>query len=177
LATTLVFGTDGRLLHGEALLAQVEEAAPPASALILTGERAFQIVRRRRGGWHFDLVEAEGGRRVACEYRPYLLRRGGRLNAGATGLALRPRRPGSNIWKLAGPGAAPIAIAAQRGAASAVQGALAAAQLPARARLLLTMDTDTDTGAVPAEALAFACWLVVQWERMPAPAVAVPVGS
>jgi hypothetical protein len=167
LPATLVFGADGRLLAGEAELACVEWEGGPGTGRVTVGEHAYEVARRRRSGWRFDLLRAPGGR-VAWEFHPHLLRRGGLLRGDGESLALRPKRLGSSVWRISGEGRATMVLVPQpsraRGLGSAgTQIVTLAGGSPGQVVL-----TSSEGGFAPPpapEALAFACWLVLEWIR------------
>jgi hypothetical protein len=166
---TLQFDSDWRLRSGEAELARVQPLARPAFARVSAGASVLEVVRRRRSGWRFLLVEP-AGMRVVYDFRPSLLRRGGTIAGEGEVIELHPRRRGASSWLIVAPGHAPIEVARsagwieQQGEQGRRVHALAAGIEP---RLELTAEDQTALAGCPPALLAFACWLIVRWEMTP----------
>jgi hypothetical protein len=162
--TTVTFERDGTLREGPHEIARVEAGPSREFATLRVGDRACDIVRKRRAGWHFELVEA-ASERVVCVFHPHALRRGGTIRAGEEELRLKPTLA-SRGWTIAARGRAPIR--AQPRLARTLRGEAALASAPdgppATPELLLRFPHTVPLAENPRLWIAFACWLIAQWE-------------
>ena len=77
----LIFGVDGCLRRGEHVFAQYFRPAGSETpwGYVGTADDSYAVVRRRRSGWHFLLVDTTSGAE-AGELAPNLVRFGGRMS-------------------------------------------------------------------------------------------------
>ncbi|HEY1450444.1 MAG TPA: hypothetical protein VGF47_05775, partial [Solirubrobacteraceae bacterium] len=75
--TLLKFTADGQLTSNARSLSRVSEAEDAASVRLLAGEAVHEIVPCASSSWAFDLREDDGS--SGGGFRPFRLRRGGRL--------------------------------------------------------------------------------------------------
>jgi hypothetical protein len=164
-ATTLVFGVDGSLRDGEKEIASVREADGPEFARVSVGNGKGEIVRRRRHGWRYQLVDARG-ERVICDFRPLLLRRGGTLSTPGQAMELRVHLLRSRGWSMSLAGQPDIRAIARPGRIGddGVKGwrRITVSGIPRE--LVLTAEEMISLHEETRWMLAFGCWLVLQWE-------------
>jgi hypothetical protein len=168
-ATTVTFERDGTLREGPDELARVDAGPSTEFATLTIGPRTYDIVRKRRAGWHFELVEA-ATERVACVFHPHALRRGGTIQSGEDELKLKPTLS-SRGWTITAPGRAPIRARPRH--APTRRGEARFAVAGAAPQLLLSFPHTVPLAENARLAIAFACWLIVQWETIPAGATAM----
>jgi hypothetical protein len=145
---------DDRLLDGERELVRLDSTVGPFGRLI-SPQGEYDIARRKRRGWHMELNDARSNEQT-CEFRPRLLRRGGRL-IGAEGTVKLAGRPvGPSHW----------VFAAQGARIEATTHAVLTAEHQSTGRLEVSLQGSDWVGAPPVSpiTLAFGCWLIVQWE-------------
>jgi hypothetical protein len=168
----LRFDADGRLLQDEKVLASVDWADDGSFARIAVGDREYDLVRKKRTGWHFSAVPLAGGDAV-CEFLPHQLHRGGRLKAGSTTLQLHGHPLHKDRWWFEGDGGLKIeAVAtlpldgrtADEARVARVAGVRGGAQ-----RLEVDLELQESLGVLHDAPLllAFGCWLIVQWDTFP----------
>jgi hypothetical protein len=140
--------TGDRLLDGDHELARVD-----AHAHVVSGEREYAIIRRNRRGWDYEVVDQQSGR-TTCEFRPFRVRRGGRLLCGGTTVLLRgkPLRP--RLWTFTTESGACV-----RATSGGIPWADYSTPFP------VILETEDSIGAIPGAVitLLFGCWLIEQW--------------
>lgn len=167
---------EGRLLQGEAELARVElEFDSAATARLIAARREYAIERPKGHGWRYRVVDPASDT-VVCDFHPYWLRRGGRLSSGPGGSVVLSTRPfRTRAWRFRTEDGHRIhaSVGRPRGAIeprSDPSGGLRRVTVvrggdPA----VVTLRSGELTSVLPnlAVALAFGCWLIVQYESLP----------
>jgi hypothetical protein len=165
---TLIFGIDGILRDGDRELARVEPGNERAYARVSSGSRTYDIARKGREGWHFSLLDPSGARTLA-EFRPARLGRGGVIAGENLTMHLRSHLLKARHWTISSPEGMSAAIACATGLERvSPDGASRVVVTPTRRPELVLSElgeATTHEGAAPM--LAFACWLIVEWELMP----------
>ncbi|HEX3509887.1 MAG TPA: hypothetical protein VHT27_02190 [Solirubrobacteraceae bacterium] len=164
MAATVTFERDGTLREGPDEIARVEAGPSREFGTLTVGSRTCDIVRKRRSGWHFELVEA-ASERVVCVFHPHALRRGGTIRAEDNELKLKPTLS-SRGWTITSPGRPPIraqprVAATLREEAALHAGAGSGGIAP---ELVLRFPHTVPLAENARMWLAFACWLIAQWE-------------
>ncbi len=167
--TTLSFDRADVLREGEQELGRVAPSTTGAYMGIVVGEHCYDIARKGRRGWHFSLMD-QSGPMMLCEFHQYLVRQGGRLAGGATQMKLRSKLLGSSAWAISSPGRAPIAVSHRphgRRRREPGQGPLTLVASSAMPALVLSCEEPLSLALETIPMLIFACWLIVEWERIP----------
>jgi hypothetical protein len=161
--TCLLFTADGRLSAEKRSLSRVAEAHDEISAPLLTGQRRCEIVPCEPGSWAFDLRGDDGS--SAGGFRPYRLRRGGRLRVGATAVSLHGRPSSHEGWLFTTLDGRRVE-ATVASDSSAVVGESVLAGEPG---LAVKMRTEEPLHALLAlaDVLALGCWLIVRLHSAP----------
>jgi hypothetical protein len=154
--TCLLFTADGRLSAEKRSLSRVDEACDEVSAPLLRGQRRCEIVPSALGGWAFDLRDDDGG--SGGGFRPYRLRRGGRLRVGATTVSLYGRPSSQGGWSFLMPDGRRVEATVARVATAVGESDLA-----------VEMYTDEPLHVLLelADVLALGCWLIIHWHSAP----------
>ncbi|HTA06789.1 MAG TPA: hypothetical protein VK774_10530 [Solirubrobacteraceae bacterium] len=153
----LNFTADGRLTSNARSLSSVSEAEGDASVKLLAGDATCEIVPRASSGWAFDLRKDDGS--SGGGFRPFRLRRGGRLRVGTAAVSLHGR-PSSHVgWSFSTPDG-------RRIDATVATDATAVGDEP---DLFVELQTQEPLDAVLelADVLALGCWLIVRWHSAP----------
>jgi hypothetical protein len=171
----LVFA-DGRLVQGDAELARIEVEfdAGAVDARLRTATREYVITRPKRYGWRYQVVDP-ADEQVVCAFRPFALRRGGNLCAGATSVSLSTRWLNSGAWRFitedghrveasVGP---PRGVTEFRDDPSGERRRVTV--LRSGDPPVVTLRLEDSISVIPhaAVTLAFGCWLIVQYEGVP----------
>jgi hypothetical protein len=166
-ASVLTFGIDGRLMEGDVEIARVGGAAPPAHGCVIAGGTRGAIYRAGRAAWGFRLAGSDEHRTVV-DFKPYLLRRGGRFAMGDEGalLSAHPIRQGR--WTIAWSTGATIVVTHLRRRRPVSGGRIVRVIRSAGYSERLQLITeDHDLVSRAPEVIAFACWLIQEWEAVP----------
>lgn len=153
----LQFTTDGELRKDDQVLARVLPSEDGAFGRVVSSAHEYEIVRLRPNGWHFHLLDRHGEH---GEFLPFRLRRGGRLRLGAEAISLGGRALHHGAWSFSTQDDRQIHATAKH----ARRG-----ECKASADFEVALEAEDSIGALPAsgEALAFGCWLIVQWQQPP----------
>ncbi len=127
------------------------------SAPLLTGRRRLEIVPCGRSSWAFDLRDDKGG--SGGGFRPYRLRRGGRLRVGATAVSLHGRPSSHEGWSFSTPDGRRVEATVAKDA-TALDGGW---------EFEVVLQTEEPLHALLelADMLALGCWLIVRWHSAP----------
>src|SRR5262245_50267388 len=168
----LLFTTDGELREEPTrgapvrVLARIVET--PSGGLpsrLLCAEAEHEIVVLAQGGWAFELRDREGRR--SGGFRPFRLRRGGRLRLGEITVALHGRPWSHEGWAFSTPdGRRVAATVVARGHEASPRLDLGVA--PGRsAAIAVALDpaVPAENLPVPVGVLALGCWLILRWHR------------
>jgi hypothetical protein len=167
--TTLTFDRADVLREGERELGHVTLSTTGAYMAVAVGERSYDIVRRGRHAWHFSLMDRLGPT-MLCEFHQYLVRQGGRLTGGSTQMRLRSKLFGSSAWTISSPGGASFAVSHRphgRRRRQPGEGPLAMVTNSTMPALVLSCEEPLPATQETIPMLIFACWLIVEWERIP----------
>lgn len=150
----LSYTADGRLLDGERELVRLQ--AEGSFGVLSDSSGEYELIRRRRSGWHMELTDRRTGQR-AGEFIPHRIGRGGRLRSADGQIRLRGRLLRPNHWRFRAADGARVNARAH------------AVRMPGRGgvrRLEVRLDTEEWLGTPPIAPLmlAFGCWLIVRWE-------------
>jgi hypothetical protein len=166
------FDTNGRLLENEKVLASVDWTDDGSFARIVVGDGNYDIIRKKRTGWHFSVVPLAGGDAV-CEFLPHQLHRGGRLKSGLSTLQLHGHPLHNDQWWFEGDGGLKIEAVAippsepptvdEAGGARLARGRGVVERLEVDLEVQESLDVLHDAPLL----LAFGCWLIVQWDTFP----------
>ncbi|HWF31506.1 MAG TPA: hypothetical protein VG188_03000 [Solirubrobacteraceae bacterium] len=157
----LLFGADGRLRAEDRVLAFVvaDRRAGALGRLVAEDLEVAIVTAAGAPGWRFDLLD-ESGRR-AGEFRPFRLRRGGRLRAGELTLALQGNSWSHDRWSFATREGdrveATVKCRGERPVAGSTDLEIALESSPRAAARAQS--------AHPL-ALAFGCWLIARWHAL-----------
>lgn len=166
------FDTNGRLSQDGIVLASVDWVDDGSFARIVVGDRKYDIVRKRRTGWHFSVVPLAGGDAV-CEFLPHQLHRGGRLKSGSNTLQLHGHPLHKDRWWFEGDGGSRIeavaAVPLDGRTPDEVEAAGRARVRGASERLEIDLEVQESLGVLHDAPLllALGCWLIVQWDTFP----------
>ena len=111
----------------------------------------------------------QSGPTMLCEFRQYRVRQGGRLTGGSTEMRLRSKLLGPTAWVISSPGRTSFAVSrTPRGRRKRLPGegplvGLADGAMPA---LALSSEDPLPGTRETIPMLIFACWLIVEWERI-----------
>ncbi|HXD55421.1 MAG TPA: hypothetical protein VN618_11750 [Solirubrobacteraceae bacterium] len=155
----MIFDSGGILRDdGGTELARVEIAPDPAYATLSIGAERYEVLKVKPLGYHFRLCGADG--EVVYDFRPSL-RRGGTIHsAGGEELAALHKHLVGFGWTIEPARGAPIEVHRQTGLAGSVlvEGHTAPPALD------LAVPSGAPVGTEEVRMLAFACWLIEQWE-------------
>jgi hypothetical protein len=161
--TRLLFGPDGRLRDEQRVLAFVvrDERAEALGKLVGDeGERAI-VTHPGRADWRLDLLD-DGGRRTGG-FRPFRLRRGGRLRSGELSVTLHGYSWSHDRWSFATSDGHRVEATAE---------SLSKRAGPGPADVEIVLEDVEPSGALHSSAgahalvLAFGCWLIAQWHTI-----------
>jgi hypothetical protein len=167
---------ESKLLQGEAELARIEvELNSAITGRVIAAHREYAIVRPKRSGWHYRVVDPPSDT-VVCNFHPYWMRRGGRLSSapgGSVVLSTRPFR--TRAWRFTTEDGHRIdaSVGPPRGAIELRSDPSGEVR---RATVVHTGDPPVVTlrsedlmSLLPdaVVTLAFGCWLIVQYESLP----------
>jgi hypothetical protein len=159
--TRLLFDADGRLCEEQRVLAFVTADGSTHGAGRLVADEVEQTILApaEQGDWHCDLLDDEGRR--AGGFRPFRLRRGGRLCSGELSASLLGHSWSHDRWSFAtadGQRVEATVECAQRGGVAPSGGV----------SIVLDPIEPADSQALSAQALvlAFGCWLIAQWHTL-----------
>src|SRR5881227_2037961 len=100
----IVYGPDRQLREGHLVLARVEDGSEGMHGRVICGDRTFDIERRERSGWHFQLRDPAASE-PCLEFLPNRWRAGGRLVGRGREITLRRGVAISQFpWMLTTPG-------------------------------------------------------------------------
>jgi hypothetical protein len=122
------------------------------------GQRHCEIVPCATSGWAFDLRDDDGG--SGGGFRPYRLRRGGRLRVGAATVSLHGRPSSHAGWTFSTPDGRRVDATVAKDPAAVVGGANLVVELRTEEPLHALLEL--------ADVLALGCWLIVRLHSMPA---------
>jgi hypothetical protein len=159
--TRLLFGPDGRLRDEQRVLAFVahDERAEALGKLVSDDVERAIVKHAGRADWRFDLLD-DGGRRTGG-FRPFRLRRGGRLRSGELTVALHGYSWSHDRWSFATSDGHRVEATAEslgkrgRVGTSDVEIVLEDVEPSGASRL-----------SAHALVLAFGCWLIAQWHAI-----------
>jgi hypothetical protein len=168
--TTLLFTAEGGLhadRHDRRLpehAGLLEYATPTAvesrdgRMRLLAGEAEYEIVPLGPSGWAFELRDESGS--CSGGFRPFRLRRGGRLRVGEVGLALHGQPWSHEEWQFSTYDGRSLAATAppppRNAAADSATGADVALEMK-----------PVESPADLLEVLALGCWLISRWRSLP----------
>jgi hypothetical protein len=159
--TRLLFGSDGRLRDGKRTLAFVaaDERAGALGRLVADDVEAAIVTPAGTAGWRFDLLD-DGGARTG-EFRPFRLRRGGRLRAGELTVALQGDSWSHDRWSFATRDGDRVEATVECvGERSVIGSADFEIMLEGR------RPDAAQSQSAHALVLAFGCWLIAQWHAL-----------
>jgi hypothetical protein len=148
---------DGRLRQGETELARVDD-----DQTLTVGDREYVVLRTKAHGWLYAVSERESLQRV-CEFLPFRVRRGGSLKSGSTHVVMRAALLRAKSWRFIVEGNSRVDVSVTPSSRDLF-------------RFTMTLRSK-DSISVIANApitLTFGCWLIANWEGIPA---AVEPGS
>jgi hypothetical protein len=159
--TRLLFGPDGRLRDEQRVLAFVarDERAEALGKLVSDDVERAIVTHPGRADWRFDLLDDDG--RQTGGFRPFRLRRGGRLRSGELTVALHGYSWSHDRWSFATSDGHRVEARAE--------------SLPKRGRVgpsdvEIVLEDVEPSGASRLSAhalvLAFGCWLIAQWHTI-----------
>jgi hypothetical protein len=159
--TRLLFGPDGRLRDEQRVLAFVapDERAEALGKLVSDDVERAIVTHPGRADWRFDLLDGDGRRTGG--FRPFRLRRGGRLRSGELTVALHGYSWSHDRWAFATSDGHRVEATAE--------------SLPKRGRVgpsdvEIVLEDVEPSGASRLSAhalvLAFGCWLIAQWHTI-----------
>jgi hypothetical protein len=159
--TRLLFDADCRLCEEQRVLAFVAaDSGPDAVGRLVADDIEQTIVAPlERGDWRCDLLDDDG--RQAGGFRPFRLRRGGRLRSGNLSVSLLGHSWSHDRWSLVTGGGQRIEATVECAERGRVSG---------RAGVAIVLDPiePVDSRKLSAQALvlAFGCWLIAQWHTV-----------
>jgi hypothetical protein len=159
--TRLLFGPDGRLRDGKRTLAFVaaDERADALGRLVADDLEAAIVTPAGAAGWRFDLLDARG-RRIGS-FRPFRLRRGGRLRSGELTVALQGDSWSHDRWSFA---------TRDGNRVEATVGGSGERRATGSGEFEIALKSGQLDAAQPQSAdaltLAFGCWLIAQWHAI-----------
>ena len=159
--TRLLFGPDGRLRDEQRVLAFVarDERSEALGKLVSDeGERAI-VTHAGPADWRFDLLDDDGRRTGG--FRPFRLRRGGRLRSGELTVALHGYSWSHDRWSFATSDGHRVEATAQ---------SLGKRGRSGTGDVEIVLEDVEPSGASRLSAhvlvLAFGCWLIAQWHTI-----------
>lgn len=139
-------------------LARVEIAPDPAYATLSIGAEHYDVLKVKPLGYHFRLCGADST--LVYDFRPSL-RRGGTIHsAGGEELAALHKHLVGFGWTIEPAQGEPIEVHRQTGLA----GSVLVEGHTAPPALVLRVPPGAPVGMEKVRLLAFACWLIEQWE-------------
>jgi hypothetical protein len=159
--TRLLFGPDGTLRDEQRVLAFVacDERAKALGKLVSDDVERAIVTHAEPPDWRFDLLD-EGGRRTGG-FRPYRLRRGGRMRSGELSAALNGYSWSHDRWSFAISDGHRVEATAE---------SLDKRERPGAAKVEIVLEDLEPPGAPRLSAhalvLAFGCWLIAQWHTV-----------
>jgi hypothetical protein len=159
--TRLLFGPDGRLRDEQRVLAFVvhDERAKAVGKLVSDDVERAIVTHAEPADWRFDLLD-DGGRRTGG-FRPFRLRRGGRLRSGELSVALHGYSWSHDRWSFATSDGRRVEATAE---------SLGKRGCPGPADVEIVLEDADSSGALQLSAhalvLAFGCWLIAQWHTL-----------
>jgi hypothetical protein len=154
----LLFGHDGRLRDEQRVLASVaaDARADAVCRIVADDLEAAIVTSAEPADWRFDLLD-ERGRRTGG-FRPFRLRRGGRLRSGELSVALQGYSWSHDRWSFATPDGRCVEATVEHPGKGLPTGS---------ANVEIVLEPCGPVGAAPllahALVLAFGCWLIAQW--------------
>lgn len=156
--TRLLFGPDGTLRDEQRVLASVvrDERAEALGKLISDKVERAIVTHAEPADWRFDLLDDDGRRTGG--FRPFRLRRGGRLRSGELNVALHGYSWSHDRWSFATSDGRRVEATAESLPKRCGPG-------PADVEIVLEDVESPGAPGVSAHALvlAFGCWLIAQW--------------
>jgi hypothetical protein len=157
----LRFGADGRLCADGRVLAFVAagERADVLGRLVANDVEHTIVAPSKSAAWRFDLLDDDGRRTGG--FRPFRLRRGGRLRSGELSIVLQGHSWSNDRWSFATPDGSRVEATVEGPGGSRAAGT---------GDVEITLEADAAAGLVPLSAqalvLAFGCWLIAQWHTI-----------
>lgn len=159
--TRLLFGPDGALRDGQRVLAFVvrDERAEALGKLVSDDVERAIVTHSGSADWRFDLLD-DGGRRTGG-FRPFRLRRGGRLRSGELSAALHGYSWSHDRWSFATSDGHRVEATAESLGKRRSAG-------PGDVEIVLEDVEPPAALGLSAHALvlAFGCWLIAQWHTL-----------
>jgi len=159
--TQLLFGPNGRLREDDRVLAFVvaDEREQALGRLVAGAVEHVIVTPGDAADWRFDLLDDDGRRTGG--FRPFRLRRGGRLRLGELSVSLQGHSWSNDRWAFAVPGGQRVEATVK----SPYERCLAGV---AGVEIALELDAPADAVAQSAQALVLAlgCWLIAQWHAV-----------
>ena len=140
-------------------LARVEALPAPALARLVAGADSYEIEKPSALGWYFQLLD--GGRGVVYDFKPGLRKGGTMRAAGGEEVAKLLKALIGTSWTITPAGSEPIEVKRREGLVGSVvadDGRIVAPDLD------LSVPGTTALGDDLARLLAFACWLIAEWD-------------
>jgi len=159
--TRLLFGPDGRLRDEQRVLAFVarDERAKALGKLVSDDVERAIVTHAEPADWRFDLLD-DGGRRTGG-FRPFRLRRGGRLRSGELSVTLHGYSWSHDRWSFATSDGHRVEATAE---------SLGKRGGPGPDEVEIVLEDAEPSGALHLSAhalvLAFGCWLIAQWHTI-----------
>jgi hypothetical protein len=157
----MLFDADYKLREEQRVLAFVaaDNRAEAVGRLVADDLEQTIVAPSDRGDWRCDLLDDEGRR--AGGFRPFRLRRGGRLRSGELSVSLLGHSWSHDRWSFATAGGQRIEATVECAEGVDVSGS---------AGVAIVLDqiepADAPTLSVQALVLAFGCWLIAQWHAV-----------
>jgi hypothetical protein len=152
-STGILRGDDG------AELARVEALPAPALARVIVGAHSYEVDKPSALGWHFQLLGP--GAEVVYDFKPGL-RKGGTMHSGkGEEVAEILKALIGTHWAITPAGGKPIEVKRKEGLVGPVvaeDGEIVAPDLELSGAATAQAGTDL------ARLLAFACWLIAEWD-------------
>jgi hypothetical protein len=159
--TRLLFGPDGRLCDEQRVLAFVarDERGEALGKLVSADVERAIVTHAEPADWRFDLID-DGGRRTGG-FRPFRLRRGGRLRSEELSVALHGYSWSHDRWSFA-------TSDGQRVEATAESVGDRGRTGPSDVEIVLEDVESSGASRLSAHALVltFGCWLIAQWHAI-----------
>jgi hypothetical protein len=162
--TRLLFDADCKLREEQRVLAFVaaDSRAEAVGRLVTSDLEQTIVAPGERCDWRCDLLDDEGRR--AGGFRPFRLRRGGRLRSGEQSVSLLGHSWSHDRWSFA-------TVGGQRVEATVECAEPGLASGPAGVAIVLDPidpidPADSLTLSAQALVLAFGCWLIAQWHTL-----------
>jgi hypothetical protein len=160
--TRLKFDADGRLLDDGRVLAFVAPGgrADAVGRLVADDVEHAIVAPGELTDWRCDLLDG-GGRRTGG-FRPFRLRRGGRLRSGETSVSLQGHSWSHDRWSFATPDGRRVEATVERRGGDASP--------PGSTDVEIALVAEDRADAAPlvkhARVLALGCWLIGQWHAL-----------